>query len=109
MDSIAVTEEIYETSKRLNESGKAIFKLGKEWAEAERDYRLMLSLEITKLKADGMPATLIADVARGNAADLKFKRDLAESRYKSCMEAQKALQSRLSALQSILRVQSEVG
>ena len=106
---IDIAKEIYDTSGRLNESGRVIFQLGKEWAEAERDYRLLLAQEITKLKADGLPATLIADVARGNTADSKFKRDLAESKYKSSLEAQKALQSRLSALQSILRVQSEVG
>lgn len=85
-----------------------MFKLAKEFVEAEKDYRIALSTEIIKLKDQKMKITLIPDIARGNVADIKFKRDLAEHKYKVGRDKVQALQSELSALQSIYRRQSEI-
>lgn len=106
-DHIDVIQEILKVSMRLKDAPKAIFAAAKSYAESERDYRLALSQEITKLKADGLAVTLIADTARGNVSDLKYQRDLNEGLYKSTLEAKKALESELSGLQSVLRVQNE--
>lgn len=108
IDMHDVAAEIRRVSKRLDNAPKAIFDAAKEFAEAERVYRKELSIEIVKLKAEGSPVSIINDVARGNVADLKYKRDLAEGLYKSSIESAKALQSELSGLQSILRVQDTV-
>lgn len=108
MESIDIAQEIRRVSARLDKAPKAIRNDAKEFAEAERLYRMELAKEITKLKADGMPATLILDVARGNVAELKFKRDLAEGLYKASIESSKALQSEMSGLQSILKVHSDI-
>lgn len=108
MDLIDVAKEIRRVSSRLDKAPQAIFDNAKAFAEAERVYRLELSKEIVKLRAEGIQATLISDVARGNVADLKYKRDLAEGLYRSSLESSKALQAELSGLQSVLKVQSEV-
>lgn len=108
IDMHDVAAEIRRVSKRLDGAPKVIFNAAKDFAEAERDYRKALSIEIVKLKADGMPVSIINDVARGNVAELKYARDLAEGLYKSSSESAKVLQSEMSGLQSILRVQDSV-
>lgn len=55
-----------------------------------------------------MSVTLIADLARGNVSKLKFKRDLAEFKYKAGRDKVQALQSEVSALQSICRRQDDI-
>lgn len=108
MDLISVTQEIHRASKRLGMSADALFKLGREKAEAERDYRRELSKEMLKLKADGMPATLIPDVAKGNVSEHLFKRDFSEAQFKAGIEAADAIKTQVSALQTILKYQSDM-
>lgn len=107
MELLSITQEIISVAHRLQRASTEIFHLGKEKAESEKAYRRALMMEIMKLKADKMPATLIADVARGNVADLLFERDAAEVKFKAAMESMAALKSTLSALQSVLRIQED--
>lgn len=108
MDHIDIAKEIRRVSKRLDKAPQAIFDNAKAFAEAERVYRIELAKQITKLRSEGLQATLINDVARGNVADLKYQRDLAEGLYRSSLESSKALQAELSGLQSIYRRQDEM-
>lgn len=108
MDIISLNKEIYDVQQRLQQSGRALYKLGKEVAEAEREYRIALRKEIITLKSEGMPATLIGDLARGATADLKFKRDCADNQFKASRDAISALQSALSALQTINKHQTDI-
>ena len=108
MELTYIAKEIHEASKRLSKGSDALFLLAKESAEAERDYRHALAMEIMKLKEDKLQATLIPDVARGNTSDLKFIRDIAEMKYTSGRDSLKAIASQCNALQSILRVQGEI-
>ena len=103
MDYIEVGKAIYDTSKRIEAGVNVLYKKSKAYAESEREYRLALGKEIIKLKAEGLQTTLIPDVARGNVAELKFKRDLAEGEYKTCRNMLQALQSELSGLQTIYK------
>ncbi len=108
MDPINITQELYQGSKRLEEGSKEIFNLAKAMAETERDYRVALAKEKIKLRDEGMAIGLIEDVARGNLADLRFERDLAKEKYIAARDSMKAIQTQIGALQSILRIQSEV-
>lgn len=110
MEVQKVTSMIMTASQRIDEGTKTIYKLAKNKAETEEKYRIALAKEKLILKSQGMAISLIEDVARGNEeiAKLKFERDYAEDMYKSSIESLRALQSELSALQSILRVQQEV-
>lgn len=103
-----IAREIYDSGKRLENGAKELFNLAKEMADAEKNYRQALQVEIVKLKSEGMQVTLIPDVARGKTAELKYKRDLAEARYKSGRDALEAIQSQMNGLQSILKWETEV-
>lgn len=108
MELHQITAEIYEISKRLDKATRALYKLGLEKAETERVYRMKLAQEMLALRAEGMPAAMIADVARGNLSDLLFQRDAAEAKFKAAIESLDALKSQLTALQSILKYQEQV-
>lgn len=80
--------ELNNLRKNLNEAIKTIRQRGKIKAIAERDYRIALAKEILLLRDSGVPVTIISDICRGNVevADLKVKRDIADSFYESNMQ-----------------------
>lgn len=108
MELSGLARELYDSSKRLEKGSTEIFNLAKAMAEKERDYRNAMAHEIMRLKDEGMSISLINEVARGNLAGLKFERDLAEAKYTAGRESLKAIAVQVNALQSILRIQSEV-
>lgn len=108
MDHIKLVQDIRRVSQRLDKLPAELRKQAIAYAEKERTYRLALSQEMLKLRAENLPATLINDIARGNVAGLKFERDLAESLFKATVESSKAIQAEMSGLQSIYRRQDEV-
>ena len=82
---------------------KAITQLGirgRSYAEAEHDYRIALSKKILEQRANGMPVTIISDVCRGDPeiARLRLERDIAETVYKSAMEAIQAYKLQIRIL-----------
>jgi hypothetical protein len=103
MDFIGITTEMIRVNKRLEQSSGALYKLATAKAEAERDYRKSLAQEILILRSNGLPVTLITDVAKGNLSDLLFKRDATEAQFMSAREAISTLQTQASLLQSILK------
>ena len=105
---MSIAQEIHDASQRLGKGSDALFLLAKASATAEQQYRAALAHKIMELKLQGLQATLIPDVARGQTADLKFTRDLAEAKYTSGRDSLKAIASQCNALQSILRVQGEI-
>lgn len=72
----------------LNKAITIIKERGKAKAIAERDYRVELAKEILRLRAEGMPVTIISDACRGNEkiAELKMNRDIVETLYESNMQ-----------------------
>lgn len=108
MELVTITKEIYESGKRLEKGADMLFTLAKNMAETEKEYRKALQVEILKLKTEGMSVTLIPDLARGATSELKFKRDLAESQYKSAKDMLEAIQAQMNGLQSILRIQEKI-
>lgn len=80
--------ELKKQLKTLDQAIVALVDRGKEKAEAERDYRVALQKEILIQRDAGMPVTIIGDICRGKAeiADLKMKRDIADTMYDTCMQ-----------------------
>lgn len=103
-----ITNEIHAASQRLSKSADALFELGREKAETEREYRSELAKEMLRLKSEGMQVTLITDIAKGNVSERLFQRDLAEARFKAGIEAADAIKIQVSALQTILKYQSDI-
>lgn len=73
----------------LTRTVKAAFGLGRDAAEAERKYKIILAQESLRLHGEGMAIGLIDKVVYGleNVADARLERDIAEARYKACQEA----------------------
>ena len=87
MDDL-ITSIQYKQSQ-LNQSVKMLRKSGEERARAERDYKVALRTEALKLRADGMPIGMIDKVVYGipEVAELRMKRDIAETVYQANLEA----------------------
>lgn len=67
-----------------------------------------LAKELLRLKSEGMAVGILSDVARGNIADLLFKRDFSEIQYKSAIESMDVLKAQLTALQTIAKYQENL-
>ena len=76
-------------------------KRGTEYAKAYKNYRVLLSQELLKLKAEGMPVTIAYDIARGTeqVADAKEQEIITECLYKSCQEAINTYKLQIKILQ----------
>lgn len=80
--------ELNEYRQNLDKAIDEIKARGKAKAEAEKDYRVELAKKILELRANGIPVSIINDLARGDEkiANLKMKRDIEESLYESNMQ-----------------------
>lgn len=83
MELQTLTRAIWNTSQKIDKNINNLTSMARKYSEAEKQYRLELAKEIIKLRTKGVQATLIPDIARGNIADIKFNRDLAETEYKA--------------------------
>ncbi len=67
----------------------ALKEAARDLALAEQAYRLALAKRIVELRADGTPASVCADVARGDVeiARLRMKRDIADGVREAAVHA----------------------
>ena len=76
-------------------------KRGTDYAKAYKNYRVLLSQELLKLKSEGMPVTIAYDIARGTeqVANAKEQEIITECLYKSCQEAINTYKLQIKILQ----------
>jgi hypothetical protein len=76
-------------------------KRGNDYAKAYSNYRKLVAQELLRLKAEGMPVTIVYDIARGKeeVAQAKEQEIIAECLYKSCQEAINAYKLQIKILQ----------
>ena len=86
----------------LDKALKQIGTRGRQYAQAEQDYRVALAKKILAERDDGAPVTIIGDVCRGcpSVAKLKFDRDVAESVYKAALEACNVYKLKIKVLEA---------
>lgn len=86
-------------------------KRGTDYAKAYKNYRVLLSQELLKLKAEGMPVTIAYDIARGTeqVANAKEQEIITECLYKSCQEAINTYKLQIKILQQNINKELEVG
>lgn len=86
----------------LDKALQQLGKRGRDYAEAERDYRVALAKKIAVERDKGTPVTIISDVCRGSQeiANAKFQRDTAEVVYKSALEAINVYKLQLKLLEN---------
>ena len=82
-------EEIELTLNELDNLVSDLRTQSRDYANAYKRYRVLLSQKLLQLKASGMPATICYDVARGQKeiADAKEQEIIKGGLYKSCLEA----------------------
>lgn len=86
MSGLSMINEMNDLNVRLNNAIRLMARYGKEYAQAEHDYKLELKKQALIRREDGMPVTLIDKVVYGDCAEKRFKRDTAEIMYKTAQE-----------------------
>ena len=94
-------QKLNELNNYLTSALSEYKKRGKDYAEAYKKYRMLLSQELLKLKAEGMPVTIAYDIARGTeiVANAKEQEIITECLYKSCQEAINTYKLQIKILQ----------
>ena len=85
MDLVSQIEKLME---ELSIWIKELRKSGESLAQKERDYKVFLTQEITRLRADKYPVTLISQMIYGiePVATKRFDRDMAQAKYTANQE-----------------------
>ena len=97
-----LVNDIQRLREKLSTSIIKLRDYGKELAEAERDYKVLLRQEALKLRSDeNMPVTLINQIIYGIpvVADKRFKRDVAETMYNVAQENINSIKLQLRILE----------
>lgn len=94
--------ELTEKIKQLEISIKELRNSGTSYAQAEKDYKVLLRQECLKLRDEGMAITLIDRICYGipSVAELRFKRDVAECVYKANLEAINSIKLQLRLIEN---------
>lgn len=81
--------ELQTKTNQLDMSIKQLRKSGTDYAQAEKDYKVLLRSECLKLRDSGMAIGMIDKTCYGipSVAEARFKRDVAEAVYKANLEA----------------------
>ena len=101
--------ELNQKIKELEISIKKLRTNGTSYAEAERDYKILLRQEILKMRDEGQAIGVITLICYGipSVAEARFKRDIAETVYKANQEAINSIKLQLRLLES--QIQREYG
>lgn len=88
--------------KQLDISVKQLRKSGTNYAQAEKDYKMLLRIECLKLRDAGMAIGMIDKVAYGipSVANARFNRDVAEAVYKANLESINAIKLQMRILEN---------
>lgn len=101
--------ELQSKTQQLDFSIKQLRKSGTDYAQAERDYKVLLRQECLKLRDDGMAIGMIDKTCYGipSVAEARFKRDVAEAVYKANLEAINSIKLQLRLIEN--QIQREWG
>lgn len=97
-------EEIQEYKELLNKAITELKTRGRNYAEAYKNYRILVAQELLRLRAEGMPVTIAYDIARGRQeiAEAKENEIITESLYESCKEAINSYKLQIKILENQL-------
>lgn len=102
-------QELQAKTKQLEVSIKQLRKSGTDYAEAERDYKMILRTECLKLRSEGEAIGMIDKTCYGipSVAEARFKRDVAETVYTANKEAINSIKLQLRLIEG--QIQREWG
>lgn len=95
--------------RQLDTSVRTLRKSGTDYAEAEKEYKILLRTECLKARDEGMAIGLIDKTCYGipSVAEARFRRDVAEAVYKANMEAINSIKLQLRLIEN--QIQREYG
>ena len=101
MEGFELIQELHAKTRQLEASIKLLRQNGTAYAQAERDYKILLRQECLKLRDEGMAIGMINMTAYGipSVAEARFKRDVAESVYKANQEAINSIKLQLRLIE----------
>ena len=102
-------DELQMKIKDLNVSIKMLRKTGTAYAEAERDYKVLLRQECLKLRDEGTAIGMIDKICHGipSVASARFERDKAKVLYEANQEAINGIKLQLRLIEG--QIQREWG
>ena len=105
MSDYDLWQEIEQKRRELNVCIREMRKSGTAYAQAEREYKVKLREWCLKLRAQDMPIGLIDKTCYGipEVADMRFKRDVAETVWKANQEAVNSTKLQLRILDNQLQ------
>lgn len=96
--------ELQTKTKELEISIKTLRQSGTNYAEAEKNYKVLLRQECLKLRDEGMAIGMIDKTCYGipSVAEARFKRDVAEAIYKANLEAINSIKLQMKLIENQL-------
>jgi hypothetical protein len=96
--------ELQAKTRELDMSIRQLRTSGTNYAQAERDYKILLRQECLKLRDSGMAIGMIDNTCYGipSVAEARFKRDVAEAVYKANLEAINSIKLQMRLLEGQL-------
>lgn len=94
-------QELWKINELLTKALEQFKDRGRDYAKAQRDYRVLLAQTELKLRATGTPTTIISDLARGNedVAAAKEQEIITKTMLESCQEAINVYKIKIKLLQ----------
>lgn len=101
--------ELQQKIKELEVSIKQLRTSGTNYAQAEKDYKVLLRVEALKLRDEGMAIGMIDKTCYGipSVAEARFKRDVSEAVYKANLEAINSIKLQMRLIEN--QIQREYG
>lgn len=102
MEAVELFNEMINLRRQLEKSILALRQTGTAYAQAEKDYKILLRQECLKLRDDGMAIGMIDKTCYGipSVAEARFRRDVAESVYKANQEAINSIKLQIRILEN---------
>lgn len=97
--------ELQIKTAQLDMSVKDLRKNGTAYAQAEKDYKILLRQECLKLRDGGMAIGMIDKTCYGipSVAEARFKRDVAEAVYRANQEAINSIKLQMRLMEGQLQ------
>ena len=94
--------ELQAKTRQLDVSIRMLRKSGTDYAEAERDYKVLLRTECLKLREEGMAIGMIDKTCYGipSVAEARFKRDVAETVWIANKEAIQSIKLQMKLIEA---------
>lgn len=102
---IDLYNELQGKIKELEISIKQLRTSGTTYAQAEKDYKILLRQECLKLRDEGMAIGMIDKTCYGipSVAEARFRRDVAEAVYKANLEAINSIKLQMRLIENQLQ------